>query len=204
MSRYLVKQFFRRVSANTKLTFRTAQSSRQQSNVRWITHSTHTLSQTQTQTQARMVMKGGQPETVVDNSWKKYDKSKVKTVIDSYSVLPEQEKAMSRLFVIDVREPEEIVSLGPWEYKDIKALNIPLSKVTGTFQAGEDEEEDSRSNEDFKMSYQVPKPRKEDQVVFTCRSGVRSARACGMLKELGYQNVANYTGGALDWFNVGQ
>ncbi len=38
-----------------------------------------------------------------------------------------------------------------------------------------------------------------DEIVVHCRSGVRSAKACGILKDAGFQNVLNLRGGILAW-----
>ena len=38
-----------------------------------------------------------------------------------------------------------------------------------------------------------------DEIVMHCRSGVRSGKACGILKEAGFKNVWNVKGGILAW-----
>jgi sulfur-carrier protein adenylyltransferase/sulfurtransferase len=39
----------------------------------------------------------------------------------------------------------------------------------------------------------------EDDIVIHCRSGVRSAKACGVLRQAGFQHVRNLVGGILAW-----
>ncbi len=39
----------------------------------------------------------------------------------------------------------------------------------------------------------------EDDIVIHCRSGVRSAKACGILRQAGFQHVRNMVGGILAW-----
>jgi adenylyltransferase/sulfurtransferase len=39
----------------------------------------------------------------------------------------------------------------------------------------------------------------EAEIVIHCRSGVRSAKACGVLRQAGFQNVLNVAGGILAW-----
>lgn len=40
---------------------------------------------------------------------------------------------------------------------------------------------------------------KNKPIVVNCRSGQRSARACGILKKHGFENVVNLAGGILAW-----
>jgi rhodanese-related sulfurtransferase len=40
---------------------------------------------------------------------------------------------------------------------------------------------------------------KEKPVIVYCRSGQRSARACGILRRAGFQNVTNLKGGIMAW-----
>jgi adenylyltransferase/sulfurtransferase len=39
----------------------------------------------------------------------------------------------------------------------------------------------------------------ETEIVVHCRSGVRSLRACGILRQAGFRRVRNMTGGILAW-----
>ena len=40
---------------------------------------------------------------------------------------------------------------------------------------------------------------KDKPILVTCRSGQRSARACGMLKKAGFETVFNQAGGIIAW-----
>jgi len=44
---------------------------------------------------------------------------------------------------------------------------------------------------------------KDKPVLVCCRSGQRSASACGLLRKQGYQNVINLKGGVMAWQNAG-
>ena len=76
--------------------------------------------------------------------------------------------------VLDVREDKEFAS-----GHIPKAKHIPLGKLS------------SRMQELDKF--------KTQPILVTCRSGQRSARACGMLKKAGFETVYNQAGGILAW-----
>lgn len=96
-------------------------------------------------------------------------------------------------YLFDVREPSEIQMTGVVAHAGINAINIPLNKVADTL---------STDEADFLSVYGVSKPNKvNDLLLFTCRSGKRSATASDIARSMNFENVANYTGGALDWFN---
>ena len=76
--------------------------------------------------------------------------------------------------VIDVREPAEVA-----QGKIAKARHIPLGELNGRLS----------ELEKFKA-----KP-----IIVTCRSGNRSARACGILAKQGFTDVYNLTGGMTAW-----
>jgi rhodanese-related sulfurtransferase len=76
--------------------------------------------------------------------------------------------------ILDVREDKEF-SAGHIP----KARHIPLGQLAGRLQ----------ELEKFKT-----KP-----ILVTCRSGQRSARACGMLKKAGFETVYNQAGGIIAW-----
>jgi rhodanese-related sulfurtransferase len=76
--------------------------------------------------------------------------------------------------VLDVREPSE------FDAGHIpKSRHIPLGQLSG------------RMHELEKF--------KTQPVLVSCRSGQRSARACGMLKKAGFATVYNLDGGILAW-----
>jgi rhodanese-related sulfurtransferase len=76
--------------------------------------------------------------------------------------------------VLDVREDKE------FDTGHIpKARHIPLGKL----------KERIAELEKFKTK----------AIVVNCRSGQRSAQACGILKKQGYENVVNLSGGIMAW-----
>jgi len=76
--------------------------------------------------------------------------------------------------VLDVREDKEFAA-----GHIPKAKHIPLGQLSNRI----------KELEKFKG-----KP-----VLVTCRSGQRSARACGMLKKAGFETVYNQAGGIIAW-----
>ena len=76
--------------------------------------------------------------------------------------------------VLDVREDKEFAA-----GHILKAKHIPLGQLANRI----------KEIEKFKT-----KP-----VLVTCRSGQRSARACGMLKKAGFETVYNQAGGIIAW-----
>jgi rhodanese-related sulfurtransferase len=76
--------------------------------------------------------------------------------------------------VLDVREDKEFAA-----GHIPKAKHIPLAQLAG------------RISELDKF--------KNKPVLVTCRSGQRSARACGLLKKAGFETVYNQAGGILAW-----
>ena len=76
--------------------------------------------------------------------------------------------------VLDVREDKEYAS-----GHIPKAKHIPIKQLA------------SRIQELDKF--------KSKPILVTCRSGQRSARACGMLKKAGFETVYNQAGGIIAW-----
>ena len=96
------------------------------------------------------------------------------TVNDVIERDPGAEVLSSAAVVLDVREDKEYAG-----GHIPKARHIPLGQLAGRMQ----------ELEKFKG-----KP-----ILVTCRSGHRSARACGMLKKAGFETVYNQAGGILAW-----
>lgn len=87
--------------------------------------------------------------------------------------------------LIDVREPHE--------YKDgfiPTALNVPITSHPDAM---------FLSPEEFQDRFGFAKPPLSKEVVFYCKSGVRSSAAAQMARQHGYQDVAEYRGSWLDW-----
>jgi len=90
--------------------------------------------------------------------------------------------------LIDVREKEELA------YGMIPtAQNIPLHELEYAFEL---------VSEDFQKKYGFPKPRKEDVVIFYCRTGGRSAMATAFAKAQGFVHAKNYAGSVYDWATI--
>ncbi|MDZ7716336.1 MAG: rhodanese-like domain-containing protein [Balneolaceae bacterium] len=79
-------------------------------------------------------------------------------------------------FVLDVREPFEQYQ-SKLDYEN--SMLIPLGELA------------DRLNE--------IESKKKEEIVCLCRSGGRSAKACELLEEKGFENVANLKGGINKW-----
>ncbi|KAK7694437.1 hypothetical protein QCA50_001623 [Cerrena zonata] len=88
-------------------------------------------------------------------------------------------------YVIDVREPAEVL-----QGSIPSSVNLPLSTLADDLHLG---------REQFKEKFGFEKPRHHQELVFYCRSGVRSTTACDVAKRNGYKNILNYKGSWLDW-----
>jgi len=91
-------------------------------------------------------------------------------------------------YLVDVREPSEIKSTGNIP----TAINIPLATLNTALHMNEEE---------FQKNFSCPKPKVDSKLIFSCRSGMRSERACNIAKDCGFQNILNYKGSANDWFS---
>jgi rhodanese-related sulfurtransferase len=79
-------------------------------------------------------------------------------------------------FILDVRQPQE------YQMANIGAKLIPLGELP------------QRMDEISQY--------KDQEIIVHCRSGVRSARACQILKNHGFENPKNLAGGILEWARV--
>uniref|UniRef100_A0A8C8SWQ2 Rhodanese domain-containing protein n=1 Tax=Pelusios castaneus TaxID=367368 RepID=A0A8C8SWQ2_9SAUR len=88
--------------------------------------------------------------------------------------------------VIDVRLPEEVAN-----GHIASSVNIPVAEV---------EEALKMDPETFKTKYGVDKPQKDDEnLIFYCQKGSRSAQATEIAMTLGYTKARNYAGGYEEW-----
>ncbi|KAK5175508.1 uncharacterized protein LTR77_000647 [Saxophila tyrrhenica] len=95
------------------------------------------------------------------------------------------EKPSSDRILIDVREPHE------YEEGYIPgAINIPIKSQPDAMFLPADEFEDRLG---------FSKPSQEQEVVFYCKSGVRSSAAANLAQQIGYSNVSEYRGSWMDW-----
>lgn len=58
-------------------------------------------------------------------------------------------------------------------------------------------------DEDFEDRFGFVRPARDAEIVFYCKSGVRSRAAAGLAREAGWTNVAEYPGSWLDWAGKG-
>lgn len=87
---------------------------------------------------------------------------------------------------VDSREPSELARTG----RIPRALNIPVTSQPDSFFI---------SAEEFADRFGFDRPGKDQEVVFYCRSGVRSRAAAELARQAGWGNVAEYQGSWLDW-----
>ncbi|XP_007554627.1 thiosulfate sulfurtransferase/rhodanese-like domain-containing protein 1 [Poecilia latipinna] len=104
-------------------------------------------------------------------------------------VTPSQLKAMlsnRNVQLFDVRNPDE--------YQDghiPQAVNLPLGIV---------EESLKLPPESFKQKFEVKAPGKDDDnIVFNCRTGVRSGEALGIARQMGFHRARHLKGGYAAW-----
>ncbi|XP_029979681.1 thiosulfate:glutathione sulfurtransferase [Sphaeramia orbicularis] len=101
--------------------------------------------------------------------------SQLKTMLSNHNI---------QLF--DVRNPDEYQA---GHIPD--AVNIPLGNL---------EESLKLSPATFQQKFDVKAPGKEDEnIVFHCRSGKRSAQALDIARQLGFSRARHYKGGYIEW-----
>jgi len=90
--------------------------------------------------------------------------------------------------LIDVREEDELKhGMIP------TAKNVPMSEFNNFFDLNEKE---------FKEKFGFDKPKKNDNVIFYCRSGSRSHFATEVALKKGYKKAKNYFGSTNDWAEI--
>ncbi len=88
----------------------------------------------------------------------------------------EEYQKVGAVHLIDVREPDEFAEL-----RTPLSRNLPLSELN-----------------DPQCITKLGLP-KSEPIYFICRSGLRSARACEIFAQHGYQHLYNVSGGMLAW-----
>ena len=92
-----------------------------------------------------------------------------------------------KAFIVDVREPEELVTDGEIP----KAVNIPMGMLEQAF---------VMDSSLFKDTFHVDKPKPSDPVIFLCLKGIRAKTASDFVQEqYKYENTSVYTGSFADW-----
>ncbi|TFK41390.1 endoplasmic reticulum protein [Crucibulum laeve] len=100
-------------------------------------------------------------------------------------LLPKTESPSPDAYLIDVREPDEVIQgMIP------SAVNLPLSVLGNSLHL---------SREAFKQKHGFDKPRKDQEITFYCRSGMRSTTASDVAKRNGFVKILNYKGSWLEW-----
>ncbi|EKD15470.1 uncharacterized protein L3040_001841 [Drepanopeziza brunnea f. sp. 'multigermtubi'] len=92
--------------------------------------------------------------------------------------------------LVDAREPGEIQATGTIP----GSLNIPVTSKPDSFFI---------TAEEFEDRFGFGRPEKHQEVIFYCRSGVRSRAAATFARQAGWSNVAEYQGSWLDWARNG-
>lgn len=79
--------------------------------------------------------------------------------------------------MIDVREQNEVI-----QGSIPSSVNLPLSILSGSM---------NLAPEEFKTRFGFNKPKRDQEIVFYCRSGVRAATAGDIAKRNGYTKCAS-------------
>ncbi|XP_020349630.1 thiosulfate:glutathione sulfurtransferase isoform X1 [Oncorhynchus kisutch] len=88
--------------------------------------------------------------------------------------------------LFDVRNPDEFMA-----GRIPDSVNIPLSQL---------EESLKLSPEHFQLQFEVKAPGKDDDnLVFHCQKGRRSAEALAIARQLGFNRARHYQGGYSEW-----
>ncbi|PVH85971.1 Rhodanese-like protein [Cadophora sp. DSE1049] len=96
------------------------------------------------------------------------------------------EKPDHNRILIDSREPGELQATGTIP----GSINIPVTSKPDSFFI---------TAEEFEDRFGFERPSKEQEVIFYCKSGVRSRAAAALARQAGWDNVAEYQGSWLDW-----
>jgi len=113
------------------------------------------------------------------------NQTRVAPIVTYEQLKPLTEQPSLNRFIIDVREVDEVQ-----QGSIPSAVNVPLSVLSKALE---------QTPDSFRNTYGFEKPEKSQEVVFYCRSGVRSTTASELAMDKGWKNVKNYTGSWLDW-----
>lgn len=81
-------------------------------------------------------------------------------------------------YLIDVREPDEVI-----QGSIPSSVNIPLSVLPGSLKM---------TREDFEKKFGFAKPRRTQEIIFYCRSGVRAATAGDIARKNEYEKLVSH------------
>lgn len=96
------------------------------------------------------------------------------------------EKLDPNRILIDAREPAELQTTGTIP----GSLNVPVTSQPDAFFI---------TAEEFEDRFGFERPGKEQEVVFYCKSGVRSRAAAALARQAGWEQVSEYPGSWNDW-----
>ena len=113
------------------------------------------------------------------------DKAQMTEIVNKYE---DSGRSGSGYVIMDVREESEIAATGKVSQN---TQTLPLSVLGASLEL---------DAEAFETARGFPKPSTEETLVFSCKSGGRSVRACSAAAQAGYTRIVNYTGGANEWF----
>ncbi|EDO34076.1 predicted protein [Nematostella vectensis] len=89
--------------------------------------------------------------------------------------------------LFDVREPYELEESGKIPF----SINIPLRQVPEAF---------TMKPKEFKLKYGAKKPKRKDtDIVFHCKAGIRSKTALKAVRSMGFRKAKHYPGGFDEW-----
>ncbi|KAF9256084.1 Rhodanese-like protein [Marasmius fiardii PR-910] len=134
----------------------------------------------------RFVQHLSTPSTL--DSWTQYPSYESGTTarLITYDVLkPMTMNPRPNTVLIDVRGPDEVAhGMVP------SATHIPINSLEASLK---------QTPEAFKEKFGIPKPERDQEVVFYCKKGLRSTMASEIAVRAGYTNVVNYKGSWLEW-----
>nr|XP_055038511.1 thiosulfate:glutathione sulfurtransferase isoform X2 [Misgurnus anguillicaudatus] len=131
--------------------------------------------------QGRMMSACGLKTSTVTHSDRQPDPASVVTYEQLKSML-----ASHSVQLFDVRNPDEYQA-----GRIPDATNIPLPQLENSLKL---------SPKQFELQFKVKAPqKKDDNIVFHCRSGKRSLTALEIAHRLGFIKARHYAGGYIDW-----
>ncbi|KAG5485577.1 hypothetical protein LSCM1_07666 [Leishmania martiniquensis] len=102
--------------------------------------------------------------------------------------------AARNIQLIDVRSTAEVAVTGMIP----SAVNIPLPVLRDVLSP-----ESILMDDEFEYFFGAPRPvRGVTQIVLYCAHGVRSAVACELVEELGFENAGNFSGSWAQWHST--
>lgn len=108
-----------------------------------------------------------------------YDYAKISSLVSKSA------SSSSSSQLIDVREPHE------YEAGNIPtSRNLPLSNLERVL---------ALKDAEFEQTTGFKKPKKDEELIFYCKAGVRSTNASGIAEKLGWNEIGNYKGSWIDW-----